>query len=83
MILWMLFLKISNANVSFGKKTFMWKSYITHKVLPTTKQGQIIYPKEFIIMALNISSKTFIIYVAIWEQEKMTMDPIKKAQVEA
>ena len=37
-ILGMLFLKISIANVSFGKKTLTWKFYNTHKALSTTKQ---------------------------------------------
>ena len=37
-ILKMPFLKISNADVAFGKKILTWKSYTTHKALPTTKQ---------------------------------------------
>ena len=37
-ILRMLFLKISNADVSFGEKIFMWKIYITNEALPTTEQ---------------------------------------------
>ena len=37
-ILEMLFLKISNADVSFDKKTLMWRTYTINKVLPTTKQ---------------------------------------------
>ena len=31
------FLKFSNANMSFGEKILMWKSYTTNKVLLTTK----------------------------------------------
>ena len=37
-ILGMPFLKISNANMSFSKGTFMWKTYTTNKTLPTTEQ---------------------------------------------
>ena len=37
-ILGMSFLKLSNADVSFGEKTLTWKSYTTNKVLPTTEQ---------------------------------------------
>ena len=37
-VLGMLFLKISNADISFGKKTLTWKSYITKKALPTNKR---------------------------------------------
>ena len=36
-ILGMPFLKISNADVAFGKGTLTWKSYTTHEALPTTK----------------------------------------------
>ena len=37
-ILGMLFLRISNKDILFGEKTLMWKTYITNKALPTTKQ---------------------------------------------
>ena len=37
-ILEMFFLKISNADVAFGKKTLTWKSYTTNKALPTIKR---------------------------------------------
>ena len=64
-ILKMLFLKISNTDILFNKETLTWKSYITNKALPTTKQVQIVDPKEFIIAVLNIDSKTFIVHVVI------------------
>ena len=41
-------------------------------------QVQQIDPKEFFIVALNINSKTFVVHVAIWEQEEMAFDPDKK-----
>ena len=37
-ILGMLFLKISNADVSFGEKILMWRTYTTNKTLSITKQ---------------------------------------------
>ena len=37
-VLGMLFLKISNANVVFGEGTLTWKSFTTKKALPTTKR---------------------------------------------
>ena len=79
----MLFLKISNANVSFDKKILTWKTYTTNKALPTTEQVQIINKKNFVIAALNANSKTFVVYVAIWEREKMPMHSKKQAQVGA
>ena len=37
-ILGMFFLKISNVDISFGKKTLTWKSYTANKALLNTKQ---------------------------------------------
>ena len=83
MVLGMLFLKISNANITFGEKTLTWKSYTTNEALPTTKQVQLVNPKEFVIAALDADSKTFVVHVAIREWEEMAIDPDKKAQIEA
>ena len=80
-VLGMPFLKISNANIVFGKGTLMWKSYITNKALPSTEQVQLVDPKEFVIAVLNTDSETFIVYVAIWEREKMAINSNKKIQI--
>ena len=61
----MLFLKISNANILFGKKILIWRIYITNKTLPTTKQVQIIDKKDFIITILDADNKMFMIYMGI------------------
>ena len=37
-VLRMPFLKLSNADVSFGEKTLTWKSYTINKALSTTEQ---------------------------------------------
>ena len=66
-ILGMLFLKISNADMTFSEKTFMWKFYTTNKTLLTIEQVQIVNPKEFVIEALIIDNKTFVIDMAIWK----------------
>ena len=47
-VLEMLFLKISNTDVGFGKETLTWKSYTTNEALPSTEQVQLVDPKEFI-----------------------------------
>ena len=82
-VLGMPFLKISNANIAFNKKTLMWKSYTTNEALPTTKRVQLVDLKEFVIAALDADSETFVVHVTIWEREKMAMDPDRKAQIEA
>ena len=70
-ILEMFFLKLNNADISFGKKTLTWKTYTINKALPTIEQVQIIDKKNFVIVVLNINNKIFVIYVAIWKQEKI------------
>ena len=65
LILGMLFLKISNANKLFGKGTLTWRTYTINKALSKTERVQIVDQKEFVIMALDVNSKTFVIYVAI------------------
>ena len=80
LILKMLFLKISNVDVAFGKRTLMWKLYTTNKALPTTKQVQLINPKEFVIITLDADSETFVMHVAIREREEIAMDLDKKTQ---
>ena len=67
MILEMLFLKISNADIAFGERILTQKSYITNKALPITKQVQLVIPKKFVIVALNANSKTFVMHMAIRE----------------
>ena len=61
------FLKFNNTNVLFGKKTLTWRTYITNKALPSTKQVQIINKKDFVIAALDANNETFMIHVAIQE----------------
>ena len=82
-ILGMLFLKFSNADILFDKETLTWKIYIINKALLTTEQVQIVNPKEFVIVALDAESKTFVLHVTIWEQEKMAINPARKVQIEA
>ena len=73
MILEMLFLKISNADVVFGKKILTWKTYTTNEALPTTKQVQIIDKKDFVIAVLDADSEMFVMHMAIREREKMSV----------
>ena len=80
-ILKMSFLKTSNANMAFGKKTLKWKLYTTNKALLTTKQIQLVNPKEFVITALDADSETFVVHIDLWKWEKMVIDPVKKAQI--
>ena len=59
------FIKLSNTDVLFGKKTLTQRTDTTNEALSTTKQVQIINKKNFVIMALIINNKTFVMYMAI------------------
>ena len=83
MILGMPFLKISNADVSFGEGTLTWRTYTTNEALPTTERVQIVDPKEFVIAALDVDSETFVVHVAIREREEMPVHSERQAQVGA
>ena len=66
-ILGMLFLKITNTNILFGKKILMWKTYTINETLLTIKQVQIVNSKDCIIAVLVTDSKMFVVHVAIKE----------------
>ena len=82
-ILGMPFLKINNADVSFGEGTLTWRTYTINEALPTTEQVQIVDPKEFVIAALDVDSETFVVHVAIREREEMPVHSERQAQVGA
>ena len=42
---------------------------------------QIVDPKEFVITALDVNSKTFVVHVAIQKREEMPVHSKKQAQV--
>ena len=60
-----------------------WKSYIANKALPTTKQVQIVDLKTFVIAALDINSKTFVVHVVIRKREEIPVYSKRKAQIRA
>ena len=82
-ILGMLFLKISNADMLFDKEIFTWKIYTTNNALPTTKQVQIVDSEEFVIAALDINNKMFVMHITIWKQEEIPVYFENQAQIRA
>ena len=66
-VLGMLFLTLSNADIQFNKKEFTWKSYSTAKAMLTTKQVELIDKKKFVKVALDKNSKTFVVHVTTLE----------------
>lgn len=62
-ILKILFLIFSNANLQFVDKELKWKSYRTTKALPTTKRVEFINKKKFPIVVLDENVKIFVVLI--------------------
>lgn len=73
LVLEMLFLMLSNANIQFIKKKLIWKSYTTTKVLPTTKYIDLINKKEFAKTVLGKNIKAFVVLVILFNFGKLIM----------
>lgn len=58
----MLFLALRNANIQFGAKKLIQRSYTPAKALPTTSQMELINKKEVAKAAIDRNSETFIMY---------------------
>lgn len=67
------FLALSNANIEFAKKKLTWKSYITTKTLPTTKQVESIDRKRFVKVALDENFETFVVHIVALETSGITI----------
>ena len=62
-VLKILFLTFSKANIWFAEQELVWGTYLAIETLLMTKM-EIIDKREFVAVVLNINNKTFIIYVA-------------------
>ena len=81
-VLRMFFLKFSNTDILFNEEILIQKTYITNKALSIFKYVQIIDKKDFVIAVLDANSKMFIVYVAIWEQKKISIYSKRQNQIE-
>ena len=63
-VLGMLFLTLSGANVDFLGWELRWRTYTTVKAFPTTKCVELVGKKEFVAATLHPENETFIVYVA-------------------
>ena len=79
-VLGMLFLTLSNADVQFVEKELTWRTYTTAKSLPTTKRVELINKKEFVKAVLDENSKTFVVYVTSLNLT-LGIHPDKAAQI--
>ena len=77
-ILSMLFLTFSNANIQFAVKEPTWKTYTTKKALPITRRVKIINWKKFAKAALDKNFEAFIVYVSFLGS-RITIHPAREA----
>ena len=63
-ILRILFLTFSKANIRFAEQELVWKTYTAVEALPTTKKVKIIDKREFTVVALNADDETFVMHIA-------------------
>ncbi len=81
-VLDMLFLTMSNADVDFQAWDLQWRSYTTGKVLPTTKQVELIAKKEFAATALDQEHEAFVIHVTgLSVDSGDEVHPLRRAQI--
>ena len=82
MVLGMLFLTSSRADVWFPEWEYFWRTYIAKKVLPMTKRVEIIDQNVFAVAALNLDDKNFIVHeAAIAEQIIIPIYPFCQAKL--
>ena len=63
-VLGMLFLTLSKADIRFADRELVWRTYTAAEVLPMTRKVEIIGKKEFAMAALNADNETFVMHVA-------------------
>ena len=63
-VLGMLFLTFSKADIRFMERELVWKTYMAAEVLLMTRRVKIIDKREFAVAALNADDETFVVHVA-------------------
>ena len=81
-VLGILFLTISNADVDFQARNLQWRSYTTGNVLPTTRWVELIGKKKFTTAALDLEHEVFVVHVAALSVDSGDeVYPFKRAQI--
>ena len=62
-VLEMLFLTLSGADVEFSGQELQWRTYTIKKALPITRRIELMGMKEFVVAALDSEYETYIVYV--------------------
>ena len=74
-VLRILFLALSNADIQVDTKSFTWRSYSAAEALPITRRVEFIDKHEFAKAALDKNSETFVVHVTALEALEPAVHP--------
>ena len=69
MVLEMLFLIFSKANIRFTERKLVWRTYTAAEALLTTRKVEIIDKKEFAAAILNVDDEIFVVHIAVLAEQ--------------
>ena len=70
------FLTLSGADVDFSDREVRWRTYTTHKALPTTRYIELVGKKEFSAAALNPEYETFVVHITSVHVASLSSAPL-------
>ena len=62
-VLGMLFITLSGADVDFLDRELRWRTYITEEALPTTRRVELVGKKEFAAAELDPEHESYVVHV--------------------
>ena len=83
-VLGMLFLTLSGADVDFLDRELRWRTYTTKEALPTTRRVELVGKKEFAAAALDPEHETYVVHVASLSSAPLTsldVHPSRRPQI--
>lgn len=79
-VLGMLFLSLSNANINFETKDLIWREYLGNETLSTTSQVWLIDKHKFADAIINKNLGIFVLHVTIMKAE-IPIHPLRASQL--
>ena len=67
-VLGMVFLIVSNADIQLAEKELTWKIYIPKKALPITCRVQFLRQKKFAKTVVDENIEVFVVHISSWDQ---------------
>ena len=64
MVLRMLLLTLSKADIWFAEYKLVWRTYMAVEALPMTRRVKFIDKREFVAAVLNADNETFVVHIA-------------------